>query len=304
MKHGIAGFAVGSGFTEISEDEFKRVRRAKHSLVRILSLEAKFDLMLENYVDFERKLLELGLYQMIYSDLSWGSMHSDIQNLNRRITNLLSSGRLYLDHIMHDVAALDSTEDTVVASLRTKCSEQYDRRLGYRVMEALRNHTQHRGLPVHQLSYPASWEPPLRKNLVYRVVPSLKVAELREDGHFKASIIRELDEVGPTVPVTPLVREYVEGLSSIHEAFRDLSQKDIQDWEAHFEWAWKCYADTTGDPRRTIRVVVVDDGGQFTESEDIFEDLIGERKNLVKKNAVLTNLALRFVSGSCDLRDS
>ena len=69
-------------------------------------------------------------------------------------------------------------------------------------MEALRNHTQHRGLPVHQLSFPASWEPPLRKNLVYRVVPSLKVAVLREDGHFKASIIRELDEVGPTVRVT------------------------------------------------------------------------------------------------------
>ena len=85
----------------------------------------------------ERQLLELGLYQMIYSDLSWGSMHSDIQNLNRQITNLLSSGRLYLDHIMHDVDALDTRKDTVVASLETKCSEQYDRRLGYRVMEAL-----------------------------------------------------------------------------------------------------------------------------------------------------------------------
>ena len=151
MKFGITyPGSTAQDFFEISGEQFAHARLAKRNLFRVLSIEDKFDLVLANYTDFERELLDLALYQMVHFGVSWSSGHSDIYKVNRRLANLLSAARLYTDQIKHDAAALDSSETSLAQLLSKKFSDQYDARLGYRVMEALRNYAQHRSLPVHQ----------------------------------------------------------------------------------------------------------------------------------------------------------
>jgi hypothetical protein len=154
MKFVIAGLGIGRGSAKISEDEFTRTKQAKRSLVVAMSIEGKFDLLLENYAEFERGLLELALHQMIFSDLDWSSMQFDTQKVNRTLTNLLSASRLYIDQLKHEAGALDTSTPSLARVLKDKGSAEYDSKLGYRVMEASRNYTQHRDLPVQQLKLP------------------------------------------------------------------------------------------------------------------------------------------------------
>jgi len=169
-------------------------------------------------------------------------------------------------------------------------------------METLRNYTQHRALPVHQLTYPSAWEPPGEwKNLVYRAVPGIALQDLREDGRVKQSVIADLEALGPDVPLTPLIREYVEGLSVIHEEFRRCTQGDIPSWEASFNWVWERYKAGSGPNRKPVQIVAINDEGEYTGQDHIFEDLITHRNGLARRNQALINLTRRFVSGACEL---
>jgi hypothetical protein len=127
------------------------------------------------------------------------------------------------------------------------------------------------------------------------------VDRLREDRLIKTSVITDLEAIGPSVPLTPLVREYVEGLSRVHEEFRRSIDGDIPGWEGSLEWVCDHYAKMCPSDRGAlVEIVAVNDLGQPTDREHIFSELAKQRKHLARKNSVLINLSKRFVSGSCD----
>lgn len=72
-------------------------------------------------------------------------------------------------------------------------SPEYDARLGYRVMEALRNYVQHRGLPLHSITVGGGWidteEGRRRKE---KTTLYLNVDTLAEDKDFKKDVLDEL----------------------------------------------------------------------------------------------------------------
>ena len=290
--------ATSWGSTDSSEAEFYRVRSAKRNLMRILWIEDKFDLLIENYVEYERELLDLALYQMIYGEFSWSLFRADAIRINRRLQNLLSACRMYLDQIKHDVGELETPEVPLLECLTKKWSDQFDSKIGYRIMEGLRNHAQHRNLPVHHMSYPREWiNSDSRCRLAFRIVPSLSVAELKEDPKVKSGIIAELEGVGEYVPVTPLVREYVEGLGIVHEEFRALSKSNVERWESVIRAICNRAVTEFDALKSGVAIVVCNEDGGELESENVFEDPIQYRSNLVRKNQNLSNLSARFVSG-------
>ncbi len=290
-------------FVEISREEFDQAKLAKRNLFRVLAIEDKFDLVLANYTEFERELLDLALQQMVYFDDSWSSGHFDIYRVNRRLANLLSAAKLYTDQVKHDAATLDSAEVSLAQLLDQRFSSEYDAKLGYRVMEALRNYTQHRSLPVHQLDYPSSWEPQdVPTSLVFRVVPNVSVAELREDDKVKAAVLADLKAIGELVPLTPLVRDYLEGLSAVHEEFRALTAQDVANWEAILHRIQDRGARQLEGNKNFLILAQLDESGHSFDEDVIFEEFMNHRKELVRKNTSLARLSARFVSGACDLR--
>jgi hypothetical protein len=67
------------------------------------------------------------------------------------------------------------------------------------------------------------------------------VDELEVDGKFKKAVIKELKALGETVDLKPLVRDYMEGLGAVHDAFRgmvkdrmDIGAVDLEKARADF----------------------------------------------------------------------
>lgn len=171
-------------------------------------------------------------------------------------------------------------------------------------MEALRNYTQHRNFPVQSLSYPTLWEPPgAFENLVFRVRPFLDVRELDQDGSIKSRLMAELHELGEKVPLTPLVREYIEGIGAIHGGFRSQAKAPVEGWEAMLKGAIRRARDEFGGDKPGLAIVAWDEGGRINASEHLFEDFMKYRATLERKNGFLEKLSARYVSGSCPKRE-
>ena len=120
----------------------------------MVGIEEKFDLLVENYFDYERELLELALRQSLSRDWTWQSMNLDRLAITEGAANLLSAARLYVDHLEHDLNEALGPDHEVARNAHGPSSARYDASLSYRAMEALRNVAQHHSFPVHTLSYP------------------------------------------------------------------------------------------------------------------------------------------------------
>ena len=145
----------GKGPVAISKEDFEAIREAKAGVVRMMLIEEKIDLLLDNYVEYEGELLQLALRSAVLEEYGWSDFRAAVQRFNRRLANLLTTCRLYLDQVRHDLSGFN--DPTLSEAFKTLKSAEYDGRLGYATLEALRNYYQHRGLPVSGLSYPGAW---------------------------------------------------------------------------------------------------------------------------------------------------
>jgi hypothetical protein len=214
MEYGITCLVLAPpGFLPISESEYNEIRDAKRNIIALVAIEETFDFLVENYREYEHDLLDLTLNQLLSMTKTWESARSEVQRVNRRAANLLSAARSYLDQSSHHLKAIESVATGVFFEFDTQRKKQYEEKLGYRVMEEIRNYTQHRNFPIHSMGLPCSWEPPdERLNLVFRINPRLDLRELRGDSRIKNKVVEELEAIGESVNFTPLVSRVHGGL--------------------------------------------------------------------------------------------
>ena len=124
---------------EISSQNFHQLKHAKRGLFILVGIEEKFEMLSQNYLEYEQALITLALDYMISRNPEYRTMHDARSQINRRLANLLTIARLYIDQIKHDVSRLfgrDALENTIICE---SFSEQYDRLMGYRILESIRN---------------------------------------------------------------------------------------------------------------------------------------------------------------------
>ncbi len=296
MKYGITVRTLeGRPFLEISGAEFGALKCAKAGLLTILSIEEKFDALLENYSEYERELLGLSLDYMVHSGgLTWTSMVSDVFRINRRLANLLTMTRLYTDHVKHDISSLS----TIAPEVSGFFSREYDASFEYRLMEALRNHVQHHGMPISGASYPQSWEDrggQPRAAMRTSITPFLDVDQLRENPKFKPSVLAELNERVDPPPLSILVRKYVEGFSRIHDAVRALLAQSVSEWSTTFMGAFERSQLDLGE-RRHVDLIRRDVDGNTIEEIAIVKDLLERITEMKRRNPHLASLSRWYIS--------
>ena len=209
MRHVISRNVLGFPHViEIQPEEYSLAVESKVRLLAAVAMEEKFSILVANYAEYERTLLEMALGHMVHIDFDYFSMHDDMQLVNRRLANLFTSGRMYIDQVRQDAREIGAM---TIEEIETILSIQYDSRLGNRVIEALRNYAQHRSLPVGQIGVQLTAVERHGVRLSkHGINVNLDVALLRETGGFKSTVLNELK--GKYVPLTPLVREHLEGL--------------------------------------------------------------------------------------------
>jgi hypothetical protein len=288
-------------FLEISRDDFATVTTAQRNLLVMLSIEEKFDALLQNYVEYERELLSLALEHSLFQTFEWSTTISELHTLNRRLANVLTMARVYVDHTKQDLGAIYGQGADITEKLTQALRASYDESLGYRVMEALRNHIQHSAFPIGGVRYPSEWRGAIESpqaRMRSRVVPYLDVGSLRQNGDFKRSVLQELEQAG-SHDITPLLRDYIGRFAHVHEGLRRMCCQ-VDGWRQAIALALARYHDFAGPEGIGTLAVAEDETGAWRESLMIFEDPIRRLDHLRAKNSLLGNLSRRYISNETD----
>ncbi|MDE0075422.1 MAG: hypothetical protein OXR82_12400 [Gammaproteobacteria bacterium] len=273
--------------------EAMRIQRAA------LEIEEKFDLVVANYEELEREILTLTLTHAVRDDFTWASMSSDRLLLGRRLVNLLTTCRLYVDQVTHSVSRSATTGCTREQAERV-FRDQYDGNLAYRIMDALRNHVQHRSLAIVGITYGCSRarEEATQSLLEFTLSLTLNLEALREDRRFKQRTLEELENLPQKRrDVILFVRQYLESLGRAQEQLRELLATAVEraDADVHSALAeWKTVSDTSTGLVALKRC----DRPSSDEYVAVTGNLRARREELVASNRSLANLASSFISSA------
>lgn len=234
-----------TGFLELSSEAVNFAVEADIALENFISIERKFNYLIENLRDYAFSLLNIG-----------NNRDHDIEVLSRHLMNVLSISKSYIDGIPQHINKIFGKNSIEAKSTPDFFRKEYDSRIGYRVMSALRNHVQHHGIPAHSMTFEDM------RDLVDQaqaVKLYINIRKLREDSSFKAAILNELAIIGDDVPVKPLLLDFVKGLLGVHRlienflgekllTFDDFSHPIMEKMKASFES--KGYPETISLVRR------------------------------------------------------
>lgn len=295
MKYGITIATIGEWpFIEVSRDEFHQIKTARSNLLMILDIEEKFELLAENYAEYESSILGIVQRRMVRGDGTWTTAMDDLLLINRRLTNVLMAGRLYEDHAKHAISTLYGSD--ALAHVCAVFSQQYDQALGFRAMAALRNYSQHQALPVATIQYSSERTSRGGQHLIqFALRPQLNLAALRASD-FKRSVLVELETDADGPNVTALLRDFVTGFGCAHHAIRELTKEDSGEWKRRIK-------DVLNIGREQVRqvlglaAVARDDDGNHPEIVEVFEDMVSRLDALQVRYANVGFLKNWFVSG-------
>lgn len=164
-------------------------------------------------------------------------------------------------------------------------------------MEALRDTLQHRVMPITKLSYPGAWEERGSTQLLHhRATAYCTLTNLREDTKIKRTIIRELQQRGQeTLDITPFVREYVQGFSTVHHELRHATTEDIAAWKALVLGAIARYAAACSEEPACVIAYHLDEHNNTIEQRQLFREGITHLDQR-RTRGLPTNLGRWYVS--------
>lgn len=298
--------AGGHPRVELTQEEFAALKEARNGLVALTDIEDKLDLLMENLAALEMGLLEIALRFSLFNHNDYAAMMNDRQQLNLHLVNFLSTARLYIDQVQHDVSGIFGA--TFLQSFREQLSHQYDSRLAYRVMEALRNLAQHRRLPVDGTSvlHQAEREGTYHVRVSARALLDLK--ELAEDGKIKKDVLRELEHFAAgsdseDVDLAPFAREYVQAIGTVHEWLRTCTNSILEKWKTILMRAFEQAEEVGVTPADALGVVAItrdlgnDDSETWSEEFHLSQSLYERMETLRKKNCQFERLTVCYVAG-------
>lgn len=202
---------------EITEDEYEKLKEARSLLSSALAIEINYEILINNYLDFEKHLLNMSIDCLVRNDsLDYLGFFEVRLNMNIRLINLLTACRLYFDQLEHHTKNFAVYITDIAEQVEKLRSNEYDSNKEYRFIEALRNYVQHRGLPVHWILLNRRRT---RSEDDHLLEYSIELASLRsyleEDGKFKKKVLAELDE---KIDIKVATRSYLDSISNVHKS--------------------------------------------------------------------------------------
>ena len=292
--------AVLGRFPEIvvDIDRYSRIKQSKAILNHSLSIEEKYEILIQNYLEFEKGLLNVAANDMIKRPIDYADFFDMKLVFNRLIVNLLTSAKLYVDQLHRHVRSCLPEDSDALSKTKALLSEQYDSHPEYRFMEALRNHVQHYGLAVHNSSSGGKWTSIDEDSFLgYSVKISSLKKYLAEDDDSKKKV---LDEIDDTVDLTLATRGYISSLSIIHGAIRTITQDSISKARHELESAIAEYQRVFEKRVIGLRAMQFDEEDKLVEKVPILLDWDDVRLRLCDRNKTLSKLPKWYVTSKSE----
>lgn len=295
MRYILCKFAGGEvPVIEITQEDYLTYQQARKVLSNCLAIEEKYEILISNYLEFEKQIMNRIVSNMIREEHGYSDLFTIRLKLNVCLVNLLTSARLYVDQLQQHVVACMPENSAVKKSIEALFSKEYDTYFEYRFMEALRNYVQHRGIPVHWISSGARWTNLSKDGLMeYSIIVASLRSFLQEDTKFKKSV---LDEIGDKVDLISSTRCYIESLSNVHEAVRQMIKTSVANARKLLEVAHSQYREVY-DKSLVGLSVCLQSEDEIVEYFPLLLDWDDVRIKLQKRNRKLTNLKKRYATG-------
>ncbi len=293
-KHVLRIHAIGR-FPEIAitEERFVQYKGAREILSHCLSIEEKYEILLSNYLEFEKQLLDATLSHMVRGAFNYSDFFDVRLALNVRLVNLLTAAKLYSDQVkQHATECSPETQDPK-AAIEMLFSAEYDKYPEFRFMEALRNFVQHRGIPVHWTSLGSRLTKLEGGLFEYSTELASLRSELEKDGKFKQEVLNHLSD---RTDLKVATRRYMESIGNVHDAVRNLIASSVNASRALIESAHREYKEVYKESLIGLSACEWGDDGA-SESIPLMLDWDDIRIDLQKRNRKAINLHRRYVTG-------
>jgi hypothetical protein len=283
---------------EISACEFADLKAARSVLSNAFAIEEKYEIVISNFLDLEKQLLDVAATNAVRNTLTYGEFFETTSVLNIRLVNLLTATRLYLDQLPQHIGDCVPSNPDAAEVVRVRCSKEYNGYFEYRFMEALRNHVQHRGTPIHFVRQDGHWTSFDEDGLMeFSVHITAQRSFLEEDGKFKRAVLAEVSE---DVDLVAASRKYVESISAINELVRELVANSVASARTTIENAHSRYSQDFAGNLIGLSALAIDAGGVIS-SIPLLLEWDDVRVQLQKRNRQLVNLAKKYVTSKVSL---
>jgi hypothetical protein len=296
MQYMLRALVVGAApEIKISAADFDALHAAHVALTAGGAIEEKFEILLSNYLDLEKAAVNLTTEQMVRGEISYPRLFETRMALNRMLVNLLTTTKLYLDHLPHHANEIigKARQGEVEALAR----QEYDADFRYRFMEALRNYVQHRGFPAHGISFPRRKVEHKRRDFVFSLEFSSLRQRLADDDKFKRSVLNESPD---RIDLKDCSRYYVERLSAIHTKVRGLTGPVLDPARQLVAKAMAQYKEEYQRRPTGLAALRQDAKGKTELAVPLLLDWDDIRLTLLERNQEIVNLRDRCVTSAID----
>jgi hypothetical protein len=279
---------------EITADEYKKLENAQKVLSNALEIEVKYDIMIANYLEFEKQILQKTATVMVRNIADYPGFFEIRQSLNISLVNLLTSTKLYHDQLNQNVSKCVPDDPCIKNKIEGLFKKEAGENINYRFMEALRDYVQHMGLSVHWTQHAMRLTSSDDDGLFeYNLEFGLELSRLKADRKFEK---RGLSELGENINLKSSTRSYIESLSNVHESSREITVRSVSEARKLVENTHLRYPNVYSGSLATLCACKQTNGGQLT-SIPLLLNWDNIRLELQIRNKKLTNLRKRYVTG-------
>lgn len=306
MKHEAYGYADKRIVTQaIDRATFEKVKKAKQTCLFALEIEEKFTLLFDNFAELEVDLLRLAEHSLIWMDSprEHGESMQDRLLLDRRIVNLLTSCRLYLDQSEHGLSMLFGNPSDRLRAFKESRRNLYDSHWGYRFMEALRNHVQHASLAAHTITHGGFLSSGAGSDYFeYTVYPQASARALLENPEFKRHVLDDCPQDREHIDLRTPIREYMSCFVSLHQKLRDMVAPFVASSRQDYESAVEEFAMIDEEQVTFAKLRECPDEGEVSDEVQLVTHFLGYYDDLFKRNAVNKDLQHSAASNTTQKR--
>ncbi|HAT3881876.1 TPA: hypothetical protein I8672_003336 [Legionella pneumophila] len=175
--------------------------------------------LVQNYVCFETTIFNSSLSFQLRRNCYPEPFTQDLIKINLSIINFFSTAKAFIDKGISLTAKIDKT-----ISFNDKLSIEYDNKFSYRLLDKLRNFSQHNDNALDSLVYSQNTENEKHK---FNVTPKINTETLKNHKKFETKHI--LPDQGLDINLVFSIREYMECLSRAHSSAVSLIEKKMKD---------------------------------------------------------------------------
>lgn len=218
MRNGEKSFEIKD--MEITEDWKELSRKAGYYTNKFERLESLYMLVLGDLARFNEIRNKLELSE------AYSGSSKDLASLPHLFMHILSSGVLFLTYIENFMKEHYRKDSDAVKDMKSKLSDFYDNEFVYRFMYELRNYSQHKEIPVHNIETHLINHPKKKA----KVEVEINTNKLIDSGYrWKEIFLKDFSERAPIIKVRYLLRDYFKIISLVYGAANEIYLiKDVQ----------------------------------------------------------------------------